>query len=155
MLDDLRRFLVTEVGVPDGSALDAVLTAQLALLPSFGRRFPEVVDLAHDVPGWTELVFAAKANGHLHDWESVVPRLGDLGPGVLVVEDPDDIVGTSIGVEVEKNVAGFNWELDSALSRASVAAAQFTDFTTDLVLKPGRNTPDADGVPIKLGRTGA
>jgi hypothetical protein len=86
----------------------------------------------------------------------VVPRLSDLGPGVLVVEDPDDIVGTSIGVEVEKNVAGFNWEFDSSLSRASVAAAQFTDFTTDMLIKDDRNTTEGSpGVPVALGRTGA
>ncbi len=154
VIDDVRRLLLEEAGVEDHPALHSVLQAQHALLPAYGRTFPLTLELDHDVVGWYEQVIAAKAAGHLHDWDQHVPRLRDLGPGQLAVDDPDDIVGTSIGVEFDMNVIGLNWELDSPLSRASVAATQFADWVADSLLSTKRNETDA-GVPVQLGQRAA
>lgn len=153
MLADLRRFLVSEAGVPDDSALDAMIRTQLALLPSRDRKFPEVVELPHDVVAWNRQILAVKSERHLEDWESFVPRLIEFGPGTLTVDDPDSICDTSMGINYELNVVGVNWELDSPLSRASVAATQFSDYATDIVLPRDRNTGAvATGVPVVLSR---
>lgn len=156
VLGDLRRFLISEVGVADETPLDAVLAAQRAVLPANGRAFPFVADLDHDIVAWTEEVLAVKAAGHLHDWETVVPRLATFGPAQMVVEDPDDIVGTSLGVSVDTNAIGFNWEFSSPLSRASVAATQFADWATDVLLTTNHNTDQPSGsVPVTLSRSSA
>jgi hypothetical protein len=156
MIADLRRFLVAEVGVEDGSALDAALAAQHALLPTYGRTFPDLVELPHDIVRWAEQIMAAKTSGHLHDWETVVPRLGELPGGVLVVEDPNDIVGTSIGSHVERTGLGFNWEFDSALSRASVASSQFVDWVADAMMSGKNEAPEGEvSVPVTLSRANA
>ena len=97
----------------------SVLRAQRALLPAHGRRFPEVVPLAHDVVAWHHDMLVAKAQGHHGDWPEVVPRLASYGAGELIVDDPDHVVDTSIGLNRELNVVGVNWELDSPLSRAA------------------------------------
>jgi hypothetical protein len=155
IMAELRRFLIAEAGVEPSTALDAALTAQLALLPSYGRTFPLVLELDHDVARWMEQIMAVKAAGHLHDWDQHVPRLGEIGPGLLAVDDPDDIVGTSIGVSFDMNVIGFNWEFDSPLSRASVAATQFADWVTDSLLTSKDNeVPSGATVPVSLARKG-
>jgi len=155
VLGDLRRFVISELDVPDGSALDAALAAQLALLPAYGRTFPEVVELEHDVAAWAEAIMAAKAGGRLHDWDDQVPRLSEFGPTQMTVDDPDDIVGTSIGVMCDMNVVGMNWEFDSPLSRASVAATQFLDWVTDVMFFANGTTDAESGagaVPVTLSR---
>ena len=153
VLGDLKRLLVSELGLVDGPALDAAIAAQHALLPAFGRSFPQIVALDHDVVAWAEAIMAAKAAGNLHDWDEHVPHLGEFGPGHLVVSDPDDIVGTSIGLSVDMNVIGFNWEFDSPLSRASVAATQFADWATDALLTTNNNAvADDSSVPVTLSR---
>jgi hypothetical protein len=134
VMDDLRRFIVTRYGIADDSALDSVLHAQRALLPAHGRRFPDVVDLSHDVVEWNRAMLAAKGQGRRADWMDVVPRLAEFGPSLLTVEDPDHVVDTSLGVNSELSVVGVNWELDSPLSRARVAATQLVDWATDSVL---------------------
>ncbi|MFM7064942.1 MAG: hypothetical protein ACKO04_15870, partial [Actinomycetes bacterium] len=46
--DEVRRFVVDELGVPDSSALDTVVTLQQFLMPAPGRTFPATVTVAHD-----------------------------------------------------------------------------------------------------------
>ena len=149
VMDDLRRFLVSEIGLADDSALASVLLTQAALLPAHGRRFPEVVTLSHDVVEWNRAMLTAKGHGHRTDWQDVVPRLAEYGPGEFIVDDPDHIVDTSIGLNRELTVVGVNWELDSPLSRARIVATQLSDWVTDRVLpqredlKPVAPTPVA------------
>jgi len=150
VLGDLRRFLISELGMADGPALDDVLACQHALLPAHGRTFPDVVLLEHDVVAWTEEVMATKARGHLHDWEHHAPRLHEYGPGQLLVEDPDDVVGLSLGVSIEATAIGFNWEFDSPLSRARVAVAQFADWAETVPSAPAESD---EAVPVRLGRS--
>ena len=146
VMDDLRRFLISEIGVTDGSALEAVLRAQRALLPAHGRQFPEVVALDHDVVAWNRAMLAAKGHGHRTDWPDVVPPLSEHGPGELIVDDPDHIVNTSIGLNRELTVVGVNWELDSPLSRARIVATQLLDWVTDQMLPQRDDLRRAAGV---------
>ncbi|MEJ7584584.1 MAG: radical SAM protein [Acidimicrobiales bacterium] len=134
VMDDLRRYIVSEFGVADDPALESILRTQRALLPAYGRTFPEVVALPHDVIGWNRTLLTAKGSGHRDDWFDVAPRLAEFGPGELTVDDPDHIVDTSIGLNRELTVVGVNWELDSPLSRARIVATQFVDWVTDQVL---------------------
>lgn len=141
VMDDLRRFLVSEHGVADDTALTSVLRAQHALLPAHGRRFPDVVTLPHDVVAWNTAMLSAKERGHRADWPDVVPRLRDFGPCDLTVEDPGHVTDTSLGLNSELSVVGVNWELDSPLSRARVAATQLVDWVSDHVV-PQRDAAD-------------
>jgi hypothetical protein len=131
LMADLRDYLVSSVGLPDDAALAAVLDAQRALLPAYGRRFPERRELPHDVVAWYHAVQAAKASDHRTDWPDVVPRLATFGAGALDVDDPHDIVETSVGFNVQLSAIGMNWELESPLSRARVAAIQLGEWVSD------------------------
>ena len=134
VMDDLRDFIVSQYGIADDSALEAILRAQHALLPNHGRHFPEVVTLPHDVVAWNHAMLAAKEQGHRADWPEVVPHLADFGPCELTVDDPDHVVETSLGLNSELSVVGVNWELDSPLSRARLAATQLVDWASDNML---------------------
>jgi hypothetical protein len=138
VMGDLRRFLDSEFGVAADGALESILRTQQALLPAHGRTFPEHVPLEHDVVAWNQAMLAAKESGHRADWPDVVPRLSEFGPTVLDVDDPDHITETSVGLNRELNVVGINWELDSPLSRARLAASQFIDWASDSMLPTGR-----------------
>lgn len=50
--DDIRRFLVDELGVEVDSGGEAVFAVQEALMPVPGRVLPAVVGLAHDYPAY-------------------------------------------------------------------------------------------------------
>lgn len=139
MIDEMRTFLVSQYGIADDTALESVLRAQHALLPAHGRRFPDVVALSHDVVEWNRAMLAVKSQGHRADWMDRVPRLAEFGPAELTVQDPDHVVDTSLGVNSELSVVGVNWELDSPLSRARLAATQLVDWATESVL------PQRDG----------
>jgi hypothetical protein len=127
VLDDVHRYMVDELGVADDSALRSVLKTQHALLPAHGRRFPQVVPLDHDVVGWYRAMLAAKGAGHGPDWPEVVPRLSEFGPSEVTVDDPKHVCDTSLGLHREMNAVGVNWELESPLSRASIASTQLND----------------------------
>ena len=79
-------------------------------------------------------MLAAKEQGHRTDWPEVVPHLADFGPCELTVDDPDHVVETSLGLNRELSVVGVNWELDSPLSRARLAATQLVDWASDNML---------------------
>jgi radical SAM superfamily enzyme YgiQ (UPF0313 family) len=134
VMDDLRRYLMSEYGVADDSALDAVLQSQLALLPAHGRTFPDIVTLPHDVVEWNRALLSVKEQGHREDWREYAPRLSEFGPAELTVDDPDHVVERSLGLNSELSVVGVNWELDSPLSRARLAATQLVDWVSDQIL---------------------
>jgi radical SAM superfamily enzyme YgiQ (UPF0313 family) len=138
VLDDLRRFIVSEFGLADDTALGSVLRTQQALLPAHGRAFPESVAVRHDVVEWHKAILTAKGLGHRTDWPDFVPRLAEFGPAEFTVDDPDHVTDTSLGLNRELNVVGVNWELDSPLSRARVAAVQLVDWVTEEVFPQRR-----------------
>jgi hypothetical protein len=116
LLDEVGRYVVEADGIADDDALATVLAVQQALLPTRNRRFPHRVSLAHDYVAWNAAMLAAKDDGHLLDWPSVVPPLRSFGPGTLTVNDPYDVCVFGVGHTVESDSYG-TWELDSPVSR--------------------------------------
>lgn len=127
---ELRQFLIKVCGVPDDSALTAILAAQHALLPAHGRTFPHVVELAHDVVAWHASMLASKDAGHWRDWQSVVPPLSSFGPGYLEVNDVDGKVTNLLGCHADISAGGANWDMESGIGRVRV---DHTYNSTDLV----------------------
>ncbi|NLD77944.1 MAG: radical SAM protein [Acidimicrobiales bacterium] len=119
-IDELREVLVGQVGVAAGSALETVLAVQHAVLPAPGRDLPLKIELAHDYPAWYGSVMKAKDDGHLHDWETVVGRLEDLGPTTFEVDDPHDVASRSMGIGTSL-YPYLDWELQSPVARAMPA----------------------------------
>lgn len=112
---EVRRLVVAEFGLVEDRALDAVLAAQEALLPAFGRSFPVALGLDHDVVAWWQDLKAVRRSGG--DWASV-PDLGRYGPGGLVVDDPAHVCDLAMG-DLALMGRSPAWDLDSPLSRAS------------------------------------
>ncbi|MFT5335942.1 MAG: hypothetical protein ACI9GB_003865, partial [Halioglobus sp.] len=121
MIEELRRYLITELGVPDNSALDTIMLAQHALLPAFGRNYPATLELQHDVVEWHNQMLAAKAAGHWRDWHTVIPSLSEFSAGRMVVNDVDGWVTSILGGDLKMSSAGVNWDMDSGIGRARVS----------------------------------
>lgn len=121
MIDELKSFLVERLGIADDSALAAIMRAQHALLPAFGRRYPQVVELEHDIVHWHTQMLAAKSAGHWQDWQDVVPPLAEFGPGTMEVNDADGFVTNMLGCSIESSGIGVNWDMDSGIGRARVS----------------------------------
>jgi radical SAM superfamily enzyme YgiQ (UPF0313 family) len=121
MIDELRRYLVSEMGVPDNSVLDAVMIVQHALLPAFGRTYPLSLELQHDVVEWHNQILTAKAAGHWQDWHTIVPPLSSFGLGRMVIDDVDGCVTSVLGCDLLLSGSGINWDMDSGIGRARVS----------------------------------
>ncbi len=131
VFDELRHYLVHALGMKDDSALDTILDVQASLLPAADRAFPLRRSYPHDVVAWHRAMLDAKRRGSGVDWTKSTPRLGELGPGELVVDDPGGWVRGFLGVEIEKSSVGAHWELESPLSRRILPAG--SDVRADLV----------------------
>lgn len=115
--DEIRRFVVDEVGVPDDSALDTALAVQHYMLPASGRTFPVDVVLDHDFPAWLRDVNAVKDAGQRSDWEHLVEPLSTYGPATMTIDDPRLVSSTNLGHgSVLDNYK--DWELEAPVSRA-------------------------------------
>ncbi len=135
VFDELRRFLLKECGVPDDSALDAILAAQHAALPAFGRTYPHVVELPHDIVAWQAQMLQAKGNGHWRDWQTIVPPLANFGPGRLELNDANGSVTALLGCDIGISSSGANWDMDSGIARARVAVRyNTTDLSRDDII---------------------
>lgn len=117
--DEIRRWMVDDLGIADDSALDTVISVQHALMPAHDRTFPYLVDLAHDYVAWHAATIEAKDGGHLRTWPDVTPRLRDFAPGQLSVADAYDICDRALGRPFDSDVYS-SWELDSPVSRATI-----------------------------------
>ena len=93
-------------GVEGSSAFRSVLRAQTAVMPAFGRSFPDTVTLEHDVAAW----YADRLTGG-HG------PLAGYGPGLLEVEDPWSLSNEPV-VPYGPGRPNHAWELKSALSVA-------------------------------------
>ena len=113
-MGEIRDYVIS-LGVPDDSALDAVLRAQLALIPARDRAFPEVVELEHDVATWQRDMLVAKRSGEA-DWASAFPRLGSYGPATLEIDDPQALTATGLGMPLVYDPDS-DWELASPVAR--------------------------------------
>jgi general L-amino acid transport system substrate-binding protein len=79
-IDEIARYLVTELGIADDSALRTILRVQHALLPARDREYPVTLELEHDVAAWHDAMMAAKHTGAKQTWEAEVPPLRSFGP---------------------------------------------------------------------------
>jgi hypothetical protein len=124
LIDDVRRYVVEVVGLPADDALEAVLTAQHAVLPAVGREFPFVCRLPHDYVAWHRSVLEAKESGPRASWPERVRPLRDHPPGELVVEDPADVCRSKIGGSIESlSMMLVGWELGSPITRTLMSSA--------------------------------
>jgi radical SAM superfamily enzyme YgiQ (UPF0313 family) len=131
---ELRTFLIKVCGVPDDSALNAIIAAQHALLPAHGRTFPHVVELQHDVVAWHARMLESKDSGHWRDWQSVVPPLSSFGPGRLEVNDVNGKVTNLLGCHIDIYAGGANWDMDSGIARARVdVTSNVVDLAKDII----------------------
>jgi hypothetical protein len=120
-IDDVHAYLVDEIGLPDDDALETVLSVQHALIPTPGREFPQVLDLAHDYGAWYACVVREKDAGHRADWPVRVPRLRDLPAASFTVDDPHQVCTLNIGSSVDGD-AYSDWELRSPVARSMPAS---------------------------------
>jgi hypothetical protein len=116
LMDEIRTYVTTVLGMPDDDALDTVMRVQHALLPARGRQFPVVLGVEHDFEAWHRAMVDVKDAG-FDDWTDRVPRLGSLAPATFTIDDPYDVCGRALGVEIDENLHG-SWELASSVARA-------------------------------------
>ena len=124
VIDELREYLVQEIGVRRDDALETVLAVQLALLPTHGRPMPEILQLPHDFAAWYAAMLEVKESPARDEWPLRVPRLRDLPPATFRVADPHGAVHRSLGAGIELHGFGANWEFQSPIRRAFSAAAE-------------------------------
>ncbi len=122
-IDEVGRYLISDLGVTDDSALRTVLLVQLGQLPAADREFPLVLHLPHDFVAWQEHMFLAREDGHRADWERVVPALRTFPEGELAIADPNNICRTDVGKPMGMlGLALRSWELDSMAARPRLGA---------------------------------
>jgi hypothetical protein len=115
-IDEIARYLVTELGIADDSALRTVLAVQHALLPARDRQYPVTLELEHDVAAWHDAMMAAKHSGSRQTWETEVPPLRSFGPTTFEVDDPQSISTLGLGMSVTYDPDS-DWELASPVAR--------------------------------------
>ena len=122
-VEEVGRYVVAELGIEPGAALDAALEVQLAHLPAPDRAMPQTLELPHDYVAWYEAVLESRSGDHRHDWERVAPHLCDFPPGSLEVSDPNDVCGTMVGKPIAVmawNILG--WDMTSPVARGALVA---------------------------------
>jgi radical SAM superfamily enzyme YgiQ (UPF0313 family) len=116
-IDEVRTYLVDELGVVPDGALETALAVQRAVLPAPRRRLPETLELPHDFTSWYRQVLAAKETEYRGDWATIAPPLRAFGPATFTVEDPHGVCAFGLGFESETD-AYADWELVSPVARA-------------------------------------
>lgn len=117
-VSEIHRYLVSNLGIADDSALRTTLAVQLAHIPASGRRFPQTLELEHDFSAWQEALFAAREEGHREDWQDHIPHLSEFGPATFTINDPNEICRRDVGKS--KYLLDMNlrtWELESPVAR--------------------------------------
>lgn len=123
-LEEVRRFLVDFMQLPQDSALETTLAVQHAHLPAAYRDFPVQLELAHDFAAWWNTLLEAREDGHREDWEKHTPRLAEFGPASLTIDDPNGVCITEIGKPLDYLLYSLrSWELDSPVARPRAGAS--------------------------------
>jgi len=123
-IDEVRRYVVDHMGLPESSGLRTALAVQHAHLPAADRKFPLTLNLEHDFTAWWDAMLVSREEGHREDWEKHVPRLSEYGPATITVADPNGICRREVGKTL--TALGYNlrtWELDSPVARARTLMA--------------------------------
>ncbi|MFK7977161.1 MAG: radical SAM protein [Halioglobus sp.] len=124
-VEEVGRFLVSELDMEDDSAMRTALLVQHAHLPSPDRKFPTVLKLEHDYAAWQDTLFAAREDGHRDNWEKHIPQLSEFGPSTLVIEDPSEVCRQDIGKpKVVLDMHLHTWELESPVARPRLGALE-------------------------------
>jgi hypothetical protein len=114
--DEVRAYVVEQLGVLDDGALDTVMEVQHGLMPARGRTFPVQLHLPHDYADWYARMVALKDEGHRTDWPEHLPALRDLPPAPFEIDDPDRISEAGLGFRFDIDQYG-NWEMRSPVMR--------------------------------------
>ncbi len=160
---EVRRYLIDELGIPPGPAMDAALAVQQALMPERERSYPASVELAHDYEAYYRSATAADATGPDR------PRLEDFPATTFtVIGDPAELaVHTFRRLEdlrpsplvMREFWVVLHFELDSPLTRfvAEVRANPQYQATTRLLESVPAAVPhdvpvaEIPSTPIELG----
>lgn len=120
-MEEVRRYVVEHMGIPEDSGLRTALAVQHAHLPAAGRTFPHAVELEHDFCAWWDTLLTTREEGHREDWEKHIPRLHEFGPATLMIDDPNHICHREIGKPLFLLLYNLRtWELDSPVARPRV-----------------------------------
>jgi hypothetical protein len=117
MIDEVRRYLLEFVRLPDDSALEAVLAVQHALLPARDRAFPHTIELPHDYAAWHAAMANLRDEGHLADWHELLAPLRTYRPASLTVDDPLESCQRFLGPTYTFLSEDSAWDLASPVSR--------------------------------------
>jgi radical SAM superfamily enzyme YgiQ (UPF0313 family) len=123
-IEEVRRYVVGNMGLAENSGLNTALVVQKAHLPAADRRFPHTLNLEHDFSAWWDTILVSREEGHREDWEKHVPHLTEFGPATLTISDPNKICRLEIGKPLQ--ALDYNlrtWELDSPVARARTLMA--------------------------------
>ena len=123
-IDEVRRYVVNELDLPENSGLRTALTVQQAHLPAADRKFPHTLHLEHDFTAWWNTLLVSREEGHREDWEKHVPHLSEFGPATITISDPNKICRLEIGKPL--GALDYNlrtWELESPVARARTVMA--------------------------------
>jgi hypothetical protein len=141
--DEVRRFLVDELGLPLTTALDEVLELQAFLMPSPGRRFPATIGLRHDyVAYFADHTASLWTSGHSEPTKK--PLTSYPAARLTVRADPMDHCNRVAppGADPRNEsmtdtfwIAG-HWELDSPLVGPFSSVTEATGFSGHLGRMP-------------------
>jgi len=123
-IDEVKRYVVDRMGLPESSGLRTALAVQHAHLPAADRKFPLTLNLEHDFTAWWNAMLVSREEGHRADWEKHVPRLSEFEPATITLADPNKICRREVGKSL--NALSYNlrtWELDSPVARARTLMA--------------------------------
>jgi radical SAM superfamily enzyme YgiQ (UPF0313 family) len=123
-IDEVRRYVVDHMGLPESSGLITALAVQHAHLPAADRKFPLTLKLEHDFTAWWDAMLVSREEGHREDWEKHVPRLSEFEPATITLADPNKICRREVGKSL--TALSYNlrtWELDSPVARARTLMA--------------------------------
>jgi radical SAM superfamily enzyme YgiQ (UPF0313 family) len=158
-LDELRRFVIDELGVADSSALTAVLAVQRSLMPDWGRALPETISIPHDYEAYYRDATASLRRSGIPDGPPAA--LETYAPGEFTVrDDPDGLCQRPSPphewARSEAHVSTFwtseHWELDSSLLRSGIPeVAGMPGFVGDVEFDPG--VDPAQDEPVALSES--
>jgi radical SAM superfamily enzyme YgiQ (UPF0313 family) len=123
-IEEVRRYVIDHMGLPDSSGFRTTLAVQHAHLPAADRKFPYTLNLEHDFTAWWNAMLVSREEGHREDWEKHVPSLSEFGPAKITVADPNKICSREVGKSL--GALSYNlrtWELDSPVARARALMA--------------------------------
>lgn len=120
---EVLDFAAEHFDLREESAADAIVTAQIALMPRLGRELPDRVLLPHDVAAYFEQFRWTKDLSSLA--AGTVRPLSHFGPAELSIMDPEGFCGSGYIQPVDLHQPP-RWELSSQLSlpRETRGAAQ-------------------------------